>query len=191
MNPVLPKHIASSAFCFISSILIAYHSLKHPNKLRLFILGYSIMTLPASIISTIYIEDLVSARTNSIVYLVSTLLMTVTHFFMLLDVGKRLRLGVSYWNHVLVLFGIFFLGCTVIVIFVQIIILGENRTGMEEYPLRPCFITGVICAICGDMAVFTYTFKPLLYWKENRLNEGHSRTTALGVSWTFYLVKSL
>lgn len=184
MNPILPEHIASSVFCFLASILIAYQSLKHPNKLRLFILAYSIMTLPASIISTAYIENLVFARTNSLVYLVSTLLMTVTHFFMLLDVGRRLRLGHSYWKHPLVLFGIFFLGCTAILLFVQIIILAANRSGVEEYPLRACFTAGVICAIFGDMAVFTYTFKPLLYWNENRLNEGHSRTTALGVSYS-------
>jgi uncharacterized membrane protein len=179
---MLQEHLASSTFCTLASILIAYQAVRHPNKLRLFILAYSIMTLPASIISTLYIQGLVSARVNSLTYLVSTLLMTVTHFFMLLDVGKRIRLGNSYWKHPLVLFGIFFLGCTVIVLFAQIIVLAVNKSEVEEYPLKPCFIAGVICAIFGDMAIFTYTFKPLLYWRENRLNEGHSRTTALGVS---------
>lgn len=181
MLSILPPHIASSAFCFVSSVLIAYQVIIRPNKLRFSILGYSIFTLPASIINTLSLEGIVSQRANSLVYLVSTLLMCITHFFMVLDVGYRLRMGEANWKHPLVLCGIAFSICTSVLLLAEIIILAINSSGKEEYALKGAFIAGVVAAIIADSCVFTYTFKPLLYWKEKRVNEGHSRTTALGV----------
>jgi len=191
MLSILPAHITSTVFCFISSLLIAYQVIKRPNKLRFSILGYSIFTLPASIISTLSLEGLVSQRANSLVYLVSTLLMCITHFFMVLDVGYRLRAGDAPWKHPLVLCGIAFSACTSILLLAEIIILAINSSGTEEYPLKGAFIAGVICAIIADSCVFTYTFMPLLYWREKRVNEGHSRTTALGVSAQNSIVKTI
>lgn len=182
MSSELPGHIVSTTFCTIASVLIAYQVFKHPNKLRIFILVYSIITLPASIIATLQIEGYVSHRTNSLVYLVTTLLMTVIHFFMLLDVGYRLRRGDGDWKHYLVVVGIVFLTITCLLLFAQIIIMAVNHDGEQHFPLQGAFISGVITALIGDSSVFTYTFMPLIYWKKNRVNDGYSRTTALGVN---------
>ncbi|KAG2229925.1 hypothetical protein INT48_008306 [Thamnidium elegans] len=189
MSSELPGHIVSTTFCAIASILIAYQVFKHPNKLRIFILVYSILTLPASVIATLQIEGYVSYRTNSMVYLISTLLMTVIHFFMLLDVGYRLRRGDGDWKHYLVVVGIVFLTITCILLFVQIIIMAVNHDGEQHFPLQGAFIAGVVAALIGDSSVFTYTFMPLIYWKKNRVNDGYSRTTALGI-W-FYLIQNI
>lgn len=191
MLPVLPPHIAGNAFCFISTVLIAYQVIRHPNKLRLFILGYSMITLPASIINTVQLENLVSVRCNVLVYLVSTLIMSVTHFFMTLDVGYRLRVGEegNHWRDPLVLIGMLFVTGTSVFLVVQIVILALNADGQQDHPLKACFIGGVVCAIVGDCAVFTFTFKPLIYWRKNRTNEGHSRTTALGVCEIYIICK--
>lgn len=181
MLSILPAHIVSSSFCFISSLVITYQVIKRPNKVRFSVLGYSILTLPASIVSTLSLEGIVSQRANSLVYLVSTFIMCITHFFMVLDVGYRLRMGEANWRHPLVLCGAAFSACTNTLLLAEIIILGINSSGTEEYPLKGAFIAGVICAIVAGSCVFTYTFMPLLYWREKRINEGHSRTTAIGV----------
>lgn len=182
MLSILPAHIASSTFCFISSLLIAYQVIMRPNKVRFSILGYSIVTLPASIISTLCLEGIVSQRINSMVYLISTLLMCVTHAFMVLDVGYRLRIEKPTRMHPLVFWGIVFLTFTSLLLLTEIILLALNLHGTDEYPLKGAFIAGVICAFVADSCVFTYAFTPLLYWKDNRVDEGHSKTTALGVS---------
>lgn len=182
MPSELPGHIASTTFCTIASILIAYQAFKRPNQLRTFILVYSILTLPASVIATLEVEGYVSDRVNSMVYLISTLLMTVIHFFMLLDVGYRLRMGDGNWKHHLVLVGIVFLSTSCVLLCAQIIIMIVNHDGKQNFPLQGAFISGVISALIGDSSVFTYTFMPLIYWKKNRVNENHSKTTALGVN---------
>lgn len=187
MKSILPAHIVSSVFCFVSSLLIAYQVIRHPNKVRLSILGYSIFTLPASIINTLTVEGgIISPRANSLVYLVSTLLMGATHFFMMLDVGYRLRTGSDekVWKHPLVIVGIVFLSFTGILLLAQIIILAVNKGGSEEYPLKGCFITGVVCCIIGDSSIFTFTFLPLMSWRKTRSNHAQQKTTALGVSCT-------
>ncbi|CAO3625201.1 unnamed protein product [Mucor fragilis] len=186
MLSILPAHIVSSSFCFISSLVITYQVIKRPNKVRFSVLGYSILTLPASIVSTLSLEGIVSQRANSLVYLVSTFIMCITHFFMVLDVGYRLRMGEANWRHPLVLCGAAFSACTNTLLLAEIIILGINSSGTEEYPLKGAFIAGVICAIVAGSCVFTYTFMPLLYWREKRINEGHSRTTAIGI-WFFFI----
>ncbi|GAN04635.1 hypothetical protein MAM1_0069d04096 [Mucor ambiguus] len=117
--------------------------------------------------------------------------MCITHFFMVLDVGYRLRMGEADWRHPLVLCGIAFSVCTNTLLLAEIIILAINSSGTEEYPLKGAFIAGVICAIFGGSCVFTYTFMPLLYWREKRINEGHSRTTALGVDYALRFVENL
>lgn len=181
MNPILPWHIASSSFCVVMIILILFQVCRNPNKLRLSILGYSLMAIPPSIVNTLHVQGMISARANSMVYLVSTLLMTFAHFLMMLEVGYRLRIGEGNWKDPLVTIGMVFLGISCILLFVQIGILAVNSSGSEEHPLKGCFIAGVVTSIVGHTSVFTYTFTPLLYWKKNRTNEGLSRITALGV----------
>ncbi|KAI8087330.1 hypothetical protein BDF21DRAFT_335174 [Thamnidium elegans] len=108
---------------------------------------------------------------------------------MLLDVGYRLRRGDGDWKHYLVVVGIVFLTITCILLFVQIIIMAVNHDGEQHFPLQGAFIAGVVAALIGDSSVFTYTFMPLIYWKKNRVNDGYSRTTALGI-W-FYLIQNI
>lgn len=183
MQSVLIGHIISSVFCLIASILITYQVVRHPNKLRLSILFYSAITLPASIISTLKIADVVSDRVNSLTYLVSTFLMAGTHCYMLLDVGYRLRTEKEMaWKHPLVITGIAFLGITGALLITEICILAVNKSGQESFPLKGCFIAGVVACIIGDSCIFTFTFQPLIYWKERRITEGQSTTTALGVN---------
>lgn len=184
MNPILPWHIASSSFCVFMIILIVFQVCRNPNKLRLSILGYSIMAIPPSIVNTLHVQGMISARTNAMVYLIATLLMTFAHFLMMLEVGYRLRIGEGNWKDPLVTVGMVFLGVSCILLLVQIGILAVNSSGSEEYPLKGCFIAGVVCSIIGHTSVFTYTFTPLIYWKKNRTNEGLSRITALGI-WFF------
>lgn len=189
MKSVLPAHIASSAFCFIASLLIAFQVIRHPNKVRISILGYSIFTLPASIINTLAIEGIIPNRTNSLVYLVSTFLMGVTHFFMMLDVGYRLRAGSDekVWRHPLVIIGIIFLSITGILLLVEIIVLAVNKNELEEYPVKGCFIAGVVCCIIGDSSIFTFTFLPLMSWRKSRSDHNQQKTTALGVNIAYYI----
>lgn len=182
MKAELIGHIISSTFCAIASILITYQVVRHPNKLRLSILFYSAITLPASIICTLRIADIVSDRVNSLTYLVSTLLMAGTHCFMLLDVGRRLRTEhETSWKNPLVITGLIFLGITGALLLTEISILAVNKSGHESFPLKGCFIAGVVACIIGDSAIFTFTFQPLIYLKERRVTEGQSTTTALGV----------
>lgn len=183
MISAFPAYLTSSIFCFIASILTAYKVCKHPNKLRVFILGYSIMTLPASIVNTLHVEGYVSSNCNSLVYLISTFLMTVVHFFMLFDVAHRLRVKGADWKHPLVIVAMIFSGLACILLVAQIILLGINSGGKYDFPIKWGFIAGVVVAMIGDGSMFTYTFIPLIYWKENRVNEGYSRTTALGVTY--------
>lgn len=181
MDPILPGHIASSSFCVLMTLLVLFQVCRNPNKLRLSILGYSILAFPPSIVNTLHVQGIISARTNSMVYLIATLIMTFAHFFMMLEVGYRLRIGEGNWKDPLVTIGMVFLGISCILLLVQIGILAVNSDGLQQHPIKGCFIAGVICSIIGHTSVFTYTFTPLIYWKKNRTNEGLSRVTALGV----------
>ncbi|KAI8388056.1 uncharacterized protein BYT42DRAFT_482594, partial [Radiomyces spectabilis] len=81
------------------------------------------------------------------------------------------------WKHFLVIIGMIFLVGSCICLIVQIILLSVHH---EPFPRRPVFITGVCFAIICDGSTFTYTFSSLIHWRANRINEGQSRTTALG-----------
>lgn len=177
----LPAHITSSAFCVFATIMIAFQVCRNPNKIRLYILCYSILALPSSIVNTLTISGTLDQRTDSLVYLASTLFMTVAHFSILLDVGYRLRIGETTWKNPTVIVGIVFLSVSGVLLIAQIIYLAINPDGKQQYPLTPCFIAGFVTSVVGNLAVFIYGFKPLIYWRENRTNEGLSRITALGV----------
>lgn len=183
MAITFPAHLASSIFCFIASVLTAYQAYKHPKKLRLIILGYSVLTLPASIVTTLHVEGYVSSKSNSLVYLISTFLMMVVHFFMLFDVAHRLRLDGANMKHPLVIIALLFLSLACIDLIAQIILLAINADHKAAFPAKWMFVLGVVVAILGDGSMFTYTFIPLVYWRENQINEEYSRTTALGVAY--------
>ncbi|KAI9011921.1 hypothetical protein CLU79DRAFT_679972, partial [Phycomyces nitens] len=54
----------------------------------------------------------------------------------------------------------------------------------ESFPLRIIFMICLTLSMISSFSTFVYTFTPLLYWKENRITESHSRTTAVG---TWYM----
>lgn len=184
MINVHPIYIVASVFCTIATILITCQVYKNPNRLRMFVLFYSIVTLPAAFINVFTVEGALTLQADALTFVISTLLKVVSHFLMVLSVGYRLRMNGTYWKHPLILMGIFFLICTVASILLQIgFVIAYGQDIIYSRMLFFLFIIGLICAILADILAFTYTFLPLIRWKEeSRDNEGHARTTALGVS---------
>ncbi|KAI8976010.1 hypothetical protein BDB01DRAFT_728228 [Pilobolus umbonatus] len=109
---------------------------------------------------------------------------------MLLDVGYRLRVGEANFKHPLVTIGVIFEVATLALLLTEAALLikmdDPSAPDFNPYPLKWAFIVGVVVALISDCAVFTFTFLPLIYWKKNRTNEGHSRTTAIGI-WFFVI----
>ncbi|KAI7890083.1 uncharacterized protein EV154DRAFT_422630 [Mucor mucedo] len=106
---------------------------------------------------------------------------------MLFDVAHRLRVDGKSWKHPLVIVAIIFSSLACMILLVQIFMLGINHK--IDFPAKWMFISGVVVAMLGDGSMFTYTFKPLIYWRKNRMNEGYSRTTALGI-W-YYMIQNI
>lgn len=176
-------HFISTAFCIVASILVACQVYRNPNKLRLFVLIYSISALPSSILNTLSSENQSLAKANTLIFVILSAIKVSSHFLMIITVGSKLRADNMYWRHPLVLIGAIFLLLTLTALMTQIITIAPQTVFSEDRVLLISFVIGLICAILADVAAFTYTFLPLIEWKkEKRSTEGLSKTTALGVS---------
>ncbi|RCH78436.1 hypothetical protein CU098_002421 [Rhizopus stolonifer] len=189
-------YIVVAVFCSVATLLITSQVIKNPNRLRMFVMFYSIVTLPATVINALAAERVLDLKVDVLIFLISTLLKVVSHFLMILSVGHRLRLDQASWNHPLILFGSVFLVITVVAILLQLIFVTTHFKVFEKTTsLFYSFVVGLIAAIFADAFAFTYTFLPLMQWKrENRENEGNARNTAIGLwffvtQWTCYTIQ--
>ncbi|KAL4213486.1 hypothetical protein CU097_007049 [Rhizopus azygosporus] len=180
-----PGYLISVIFCVIAFVFISIQVFRNPNRLRLFVLFYSIITLPANIINVLTVHQVLPPVANVLSFTTSTLIKVIAHFLMIASVGYRLHIDDGIWKHPLILFGFFFLTCTVVAIILETIAVCTHERYTGYKPLFYEFVIGLISAILSDVCAFIFTFLPLLYRKkERRSHEGYSRTTALGI-WFF------
>ncbi|KAI8381401.1 uncharacterized protein BYT42DRAFT_566389 [Radiomyces spectabilis] len=178
MQPATIIFLTCDIFCLLSTVLIAYPVIRYPKKLRTFIACFSLSTLPACVVNTLTQEGILADRWNSLTYLVSTLLMFLMHFWMLLDLAHRIRYSEACWRHWLVRLALAGLLLASTSLLLEI---GFMFARNEDFPVKSAFITGVFFAIVSDGAIFNYTFLPLIRLGKNRTEDYHSKTTALGL----------
>lgn len=184
-TPVGVLFVTSVAFETVAALLIAAKTLYQPKKVRYVLFAFSILTLPASIVNVLYYQNIVSSHWNSFAYLVSTLFMLTIHFWLTLDIGKHLRSEGIQYKSPFVVGGAIGLVLATACLIIQIVLLFIRD---RAHPARPLFIAGVCLAIISDGATYTYSFSSLIRLKSQRLHEGQSRTTALGVGLLVSLV---
>jgi hypothetical protein len=184
ITPVAALYITSVSVETAVFILILIKTIYQPRKVGCVLSAFSILTLPASIVNVLSYIDIVPIHWNSFAYLASTLFMLAIHFWLTLDIGKHLRVGGIRYNCPYVVAGAVGLGVATICIITQIVLLLVRN---DPYPMRPVFVTGVCLAIVSDGCAYIYSFSSLIHFKSQRVHEGQSRTTALGVSFTFLM----
>ncbi|KAG1449381.1 hypothetical protein G6F56_008657 [Rhizopus delemar] len=188
-------YFASTAFCIVAFILVICQVYRNANKLRVFVLLYSLFALPSSILNSLTARDPSLLQADTIMFMITSILKVVFHFGMIISVGYKLRTDNLHWRHPLILGGTFFLVCTMAALLAQTIYVAIVGAEHEIQPLKISFVIGLICAIITDVLAFIYTFLPLIHWKkEKRSTEGLSKTTALGIWFfvtqgTFYIIQ--
>ncbi|KAG2229510.1 hypothetical protein INT48_004344, partial [Thamnidium elegans] len=186
VSSIAALYITSGFLELTASILIALKTYYKPKKIRYILLVFSILTLSASAVNILNYMDIVPNKWNSFSYLVSTTFMLTLHFWLNLDIGKHLRVGSVQYSNPLVLAGVITLSGSLLCLACQTIILLVRN---DDYPIKPAFVTGVTLAIFCDGTTYLYSFSALINLRSQRIHEGQSRTTSLGV-W-FLLIQSL
>lgn len=183
ISTVTALFIASGALEAVFTFLIAIKTFRQPRKVRIVLLSFGLLTLPASVVNILSYSSIVSSHWNSFAYLTSTLFMLVLHFWLNLDVGKHLRIGGVNYKCPYVVGGAVALVGSILCLSTQLVILLVRD---DRNPMRPAFITGVVMAIFCDGATYIYSFSALVNLRGKRIHEGQSRTTAIGVSTIFF-----
>ncbi|KAI9248120.1 hypothetical protein EDC94DRAFT_625171 [Helicostylum pulchrum] len=186
ISPIAALYITSGFLEITACVLIAVKTYYKPKKIRCILLLFSVLTLPASAVNILNYTGILPNKWNSFSYLVSTTFMLTLHFWLNLDIGKLLRVGSVQYRNPLVLAGVITLSGSLLCLTCQTIILLVRD---DEYPIKPAFVTGVTFAIFCDAATYLYSFSALINLRSQRIHEGQSRTTSLGV-W-FLLIQFL
>ncbi|OBZ90762.1 hypothetical protein A0J61_01170 [Choanephora cucurbitarum] len=171
-------YLTSVAFEVFVTLTIAWKTFAQPKKVRYVLLIFCILTLPSAFVNVATEMERVPDHWNSFCYLVSTCILLLLHFWLNLDIGRRLRTEGIQWRNVYMIITITSLVATIGCLLGQIIILLVNH---EMYPRRPLFIAGVCLAIACDSGIFVYSFSTLIHLRDQRHHQGQSRATALGV----------
>lgn len=160
-------------------LLIAIQTFWTPKKVRYVLLIFSLLTLPASIVNILTKIEIAPIQWNSLAYLVSTYAMLALHFWLNLDTGRQLRVGGIEYKSPTIIAGTIALVASLICLIFQICYIFVKK---ELYPFKTVFIISVCCAIVGDGAVYMYSFSALINFKTQRVYEGQTNTTFVGVS---------
>ncbi|CAO3617833.1 unnamed protein product [Mucor hiemalis] len=178
VSAVTALYIASGALEAIFTLLIAAKTFYQPKKIRIVLLSFSLLTLPASVVNILGHSNIVPSHWNAFAYLTSTLFMLALHFWLNLDIGKHLRIGGINYRSPFVIAGTIALGGSMLCLSTQLVILLVRN---DPHPIRAAFVTGVVMAIFCDGATYIYSFSTLIHFKSQRFHEGQSKTTAIGV----------